>query len=132
MAELGLKDSVTFLGYVGENELSSLYKNAVCFVFTSIYESFGIPILEAMACGTPVITSNLSSMPEIAGDAALTVNPYDVNEIAEAMEKVVSDSMLQQCLITNGLNRVENFSWENAAKQTLKVYEHIFRAKNNP
>jgi glycosyltransferase involved in cell wall biosynthesis len=126
--ELRLAESVIFLGYIEESELPPLYRNAICFLFPSIYEGFGIPILEAMACEVPVITSNLSSMPEIAGNAALTVDPYNVNEITDAMIKITSDSILRQQLIQNGLKRVRDFSWKRAAEETLKVYEEIFQS----
>lgn len=127
-AELGLSESVVFRGYVAESELQTLYKNAAGFVFTSIYEGFGIPILEAMACGTPVITSNLSSMPEVAGRAALIVDPYDVAAITGAMETIASDWNLRQRLIKNGREQVKLFSWKSSAEQTVKVYESIYNA----
>ena len=125
--ELNLTNEVFFLGYIPEGDLQHLYKNARCFVFISIYEGFGIPILEAMACGTPIITSNISSMPEVAGNAALTVNPYNVDEIAEAMNKITYNVTISQRLVDTGLKRVKNFSWNNAAEKTLELYEGILR-----
>jgi len=125
VAEFGLNKDVCFLGYVEEKEIISLYRNAACFVFPSLYEGFGIPILESMAVATPVITSNISSMPEIAGTAAITVNPYSIDDIAAAMVEVVEDKQLRQSLIEKGLKRVTEFSWERAAEQTLKVYEKL-------
>ena len=125
--ELNLTNEVIFLGYIPEDDLQLLYKNARCFIFISIYEGFGIPILEAMACGTPIITSNISAMPEVAGEAALTVNPYNVDEIAEVMHQLTCDSNMSQRLVDTGLKRVKNFSWNNAAEKTLELYEGIVR-----
>jgi len=125
--ELNLTKEVIFLGYIPGDDLQLLYKNARCFMFISIYEGFGIPLLEAMACGTPIITSNISSMLEVAGDAALTVNPYNVDEIAEAMNQITYDSNMSQRLVDTGLKRVKNFSWNNAAEKTLELYEGILR-----
>jgi len=127
--DLGLSNSVLLLGYVDESEKKALFKNTECFLFPSIYEGFGIPILEAMACGTPVITSNISSMPEIAGDAALIVNPYDIYEISTAIEIISQDTNLRNRLIKAGLDRIKDFSWKKAAEHTLKVYENIYRER---
>lgn len=125
--ELNFTNEVIFLGYIPEDDLQLLYKNARCFIFISIYEGFGIPILEAMACGIPIITSNISSMPEVAGEAALTVNPYNVAEIAEAIHRITYDSNMSQRLVDTGLKRVKNFSWNNTAEKTLRLYEGILR-----
>ena len=94
-------------------------------VFTSLYEGFGIPILEAFACGIPVITSNLSSMPEVAGDAALLVNPYDVESISEAIAKVCNDSELRNSLVQAGLRRSGHFSWHKTASKTREIYKKL-------
>ena len=126
--ELNLTHDVVFLGYVPEDFLPTLYKRAKCFVFISIYEGFGLPLLEAMACGTPIITSNLSSMPEVAGDAALTVDPYNVEEIANAMQRLTEDLDLRQQLVKNGFRRVKKFSWQSAAEKTLELYESISKS----
>jgi len=131
VAEFGLTKDVCFLGYVEENEIISLYRNAACFVFPSLYEGFGIPILESMAVETPVITSNISSMPEIAGEAAITVNPYSIDEIAAAMTAIVENKQLQQNLVEKGLKRVAEFSWQRAAEKTLKVYEETYKIRSN-
>ena len=125
--ELNFTNEVIFLGYIPEDDLQLLYKNARCFIFISIYEGFGIPILEAMACGIPIITSNISSMPEVAGEAALTVNPYNVAEIAEAIHRITYDSNMSQRLVDTGLKRVKRFSWDSAAEKTLELYEGILR-----
>ncbi|MFZ5516350.1 MAG: glycosyltransferase family 4 protein [Candidatus Zhuqueibacterota bacterium] len=123
--ELGLSGDVNFIGYIPDEKLKPLYSKATCFMFASIYEGFGIPILEAMSCGTPVITSNISSMPEIADNAAIKVNPYDVDEIANAMLAVVRDENIRSDYVERGKARAREFSWEKAAKQTLALYEKM-------
>jgi len=97
------------------------------FVFPSLEEGFGLPALEAMACGTPVVTSNLSSLPEVVGDAALLVNPFDVQEIANGIKRLLTDEQLKEALITKGFQRVKKFSWENTAKETLKIYQQTYQ-----
>ena len=123
--ELKLKKNVKYLGYVTHNQKLDLMKKASCFVFPSEYEGFGLPVLEAMAIGTPVITSNVSSLPEIAGKAALLVNPTREQEIANALKKLLGDSKLQKRLSQRGLKRAKEFSWEQCAKETIKVYESV-------
>jgi len=120
--ELGLESEVRFLGRVADDDLLALYNAALAFVFPSLYEGFGFPILEAMACGTPVITSNASSLPEFAGDAALLVDPTSVAEISEAMERVLSDPNLRLTLAEKGIAQCQKFSWDRAARETLDVY----------
>jgi len=122
---LNISDSVVQLGFVSENQLLALYKTACCFVFPSLYEGFGLPVLEAMAAGTPVITSRVSSLPEVAGDAALLVNPYDVDEIAEAMYKLFTDASFRDKLRQKGKERSKQFTWRKCAQKTLKVYEEV-------
>ncbi|MBW1690536.1 MAG: glycosyltransferase family 4 protein [Deltaproteobacteria bacterium] len=117
-----LKEYIHYIGYVDRGELAEYYRNALCLLFPSLYEGFGFPILEAMACGTPVISSNISSMPEIAGDAAILVDPYNVVALAKAMHKVLTDGKLRKVLIKKGFGRVKNFSWEQCATDTLKVF----------
>jgi len=121
--ELLLEDKVIFKGYVSDDVLKSIYADASLFVFPSLTEGFGFPMLEAMACGTPVVTSNCGAMAEIAGDAALLVDPYSVDEIAEAMHKVLTDETLRVALIKKGLRRSSQFSWEKTARETLAVYK---------
>jgi glycosyltransferase involved in cell wall biosynthesis len=121
IAELGLGDRVQFLDYVTYDELPQLYGQAIALVFPSLWEGFGFPVLEAMACGTPVITSNLSSLPEVAGDAALLVNPYDENAIAEAMQQIALDDEGRSQLRTAGLARASQFSWEKTGRATAEV-----------
>ena len=117
---------IQFTGFVSEVDLPVLYAGADLFVYPSSYEGFGIPVLEAMACGTPVITSNVSSMPEVAGDAGLLVDPLDVAELTEAMRQMLSDSELRQQLREKGLERAKQFTWEETARRTLQVYEEAY------
>ncbi|MBW2165910.1 MAG: glycosyltransferase family 4 protein [Deltaproteobacteria bacterium] len=121
--EHGLSDRVVMTGFVEDEDLPILYRAADLFIFPSLYEGFGLPILEAMACGTPVITSNISSMPEVAGDAAVLVNPYDVDALARAMHGILTDKGLKESLVKKGLERVKQFSWEKCAEETIRVYE---------
>jgi glycosyltransferase involved in cell wall biosynthesis len=118
---LGVRDRLKILGYVPYEELPALINGAIGLVFPSLWEGFGLPVLEAMACGTPVITSNLSSLPEVTGDAALLVNPYETGEIAEAMHSLSTDSQLWQTLRKAGLERAKQFSWEQTGQATQEV-----------
>lgn len=120
--ELGLEERVVFPGFVADEHLPALYRGAELFAFPSLYEGFGIPILEAMGCGTPVVTSNTSSLPEVAGDAALCVDPQDSAALADAIWQVLSDDTLRQTLRQRGLERVKLFTWEKAAIALLEVY----------
>lgn len=122
---LGLADAVKRPGYVSPRTLPALYSAARMFLLPSLWEGFGIPIVEAMACGTPVVTSNVTSLPEVAGDAAVLVNPYSVDSIAEGMALVDSDSELRRSLIGKGLERARAFTWQNCASETLRVYDRI-------
>ncbi len=119
---------IRFLGYVDDQDLVSLYNAAGLFAFVSFYEAFGFPVLEAMACGTPVITSGNSSGGEIAGDAAILVDPYNPVDIARAMCRCLRDKELYTTLVKKGLERAKEFSWRNTAQQTLKVYRDIYEA----
>lgn len=123
--ELHLQAEVCFPGYVADEDLPALYSMADLFVFPSLYEGFGLPPLEAMACGTPVITSNVSSLPEVVGDAAWMVNPLDVEALAAAMQQVLSDTALRQQMIARGLWQARRFTWEQAARQLLNVYQQV-------
>ncbi len=120
--ELGLTDDVLFPGYIPSDELPLWYNAAELFVYPSLYEGFGLPPLEAMACGTPVITSNVSSLPEVVGEAGLTVDPTDSEGLAEAMNQVLGDKALRQSMRERGLARASLFSWTKAARETIKVY----------
>ncbi len=120
---LGLDDQVRFLGYVPDDDMPALYSAATLLAFPSLYEGFGLPVLEAMACGTPVVTADVSAMAEVAGDAALLVDPRDVQALAEAMGRLLSDEALQADLRARGLERAKQFSWQRTARDTLSVYE---------
>jgi glycosyltransferase involved in cell wall biosynthesis len=121
--KLGLTGRVVLTGYVPDADLPALLSGALAFVFPSLYEGFGLPVLEAMACGTPVICSNVSSLPEVAGDAALLVDPLDTESLAEAMAKLVTDEGLRQELVERGLRQMQRFSWRRCARETLDVLE---------
>lgn len=117
----GVKDSVLFLESINDEELTIFYKHALVYVLPSLYEGFGLPVVEAMKHGTPVITSNVSSMPEAGGDAAVYVDPEDVNDLAKKIVKVVSDKDLRKELSEKGKKQAAKFNWEKTAKETLKV-----------
>jgi glycosyltransferase involved in cell wall biosynthesis len=125
--KFAVHDDVIIAGYVRQEELPLLMHGADVFVFPSLHEGFGIPPLEAMACGTPVITSNASSLPEVVGDAAVLVNPYDINEIAEAIDRVLSDGKLREELRRKGLERAKSFSWHKTAQEILQLFEGFSR-----
>ena len=120
--------NIIFTGYVPEEDLPVFYCNAKLFVYPSLYEGFGFPILEAMNCGCPVITSNVSSMPEVAGDAALLVDPCNVGEIKSAVQRLLSDAKLRKRLIDKGIRQASRFSWEKTANETIKVYEKVLES----
>ncbi|MGD0352431.1 MAG: glycosyltransferase family 1 protein [Dehalococcoidia bacterium] len=125
--KFAIHDEVILAGYVQHEELPLLMNGADVFVFPSLHEGFGIPPLEAMACGTPVITSNASSLPEAVGDAGILVDPYNIQEIAEAMYRVISDSNLREQMRRKGLERARLFSWHKAAKEMLRLFEAFSR-----
>ena len=127
--KLELKDDVCILGFVSDGELCSLYNLASCFVFPSFYEGFGFPIIEAFSCGAPVVTSNISSCAEIAGETALTVDPHDPEGIARAISRVLLDEILRDDLIRAGLQRASEFSFEKTARETLEVYKQVYALK---
>lgn len=120
-----LPERIELTGYLPDEELPVVYSGAELFVFPSLYEGFGLPVLEAMACGTPVITSNASSLPEVAGDAGILVDPYSVDEIAAAMLRVVNDADLRETMRRDGLAQAQHFSWEQCARETVAVYEQV-------
>nr|WP_228039323.1 glycosyltransferase family 1 protein [Dolichospermum sp. LEGE 00240] len=119
--ELGISHLVKFLNYVSYDELPIIINQALALVFPTLWEGFGLPVLEAMACGTPVITSNISSLPEVAGDAAILINPYDAREITAAMQAIINDSELRKQLSEKGLKRANQFSWEKTGVATVEV-----------
>jgi len=118
-----LPPRVHLTGYVSDDTLPALYSGALALVYPSLYEGFGLPPLEAMACGTPVITSNTTSLPEVAGDAAILVDPLDLDQIGSAIARVATDSGLRTDLSRRGVARAANYSWDVAAKATLQVLE---------
>ena len=122
---LGIQNEVKFVGFVSESDITKYYNAADLFVFPSLYEGFGLPPLEAMACGTPVITSTLTSLPEVVGDSAITVDPYDVKALTEAMYNLLTDEKLREEMITKGLKRAKLFNWERSAEETFKVYKQL-------
>jgi len=116
---------VRFLGYLKDDTLTVLYRLASVFVFPSLYEGFGLPPLEAMASGTPVVTSNVSSLPEVTGDAAVLVDPYDVESIEDGMRRVIDDPKLADELRAKGLKRAREFSWAHSVEKTQRVYREV-------
>jgi glycosyltransferase involved in cell wall biosynthesis len=123
---LGIERDLQFVEYVSDQELAVLYSNALALVFPSLYEGFGLPIVEAMACGCPVITSNVSSMPEIAGSAALLVDPHDTTALVEAIRWVILDPTHRARLRAQGLLRAQDFSWDKTAEATFALYQRVF------
>jgi len=116
---------VRFLGYLKDDTLTVLYRLASVFVFPSLYEGFGLPPLEAMASGTPVVTSNVSSLPEVTGDAAVLVDPYDIDSIGDGMRRILDDPRLAAELRVKGLKRAREFSWERSVEKTQRVYREV-------
>jgi len=125
----GLVSNIKILGYVPEEDLICLYNAAELFIFPSLHETFGFPVLEAMACGTPVVTSNAYSIPEIAGDAAILCDPLDYHEFADAMERTLKDRELRKEMIMKGLKNVKRFSWEKCAIETTEIYRQLLATK---
>jgi len=126
VADLNIESEVLFIDYLPHEQLVFLYRGADAFVFPSSCESFGIPVLEAMACGVPVVASNRSSVPEIVGDAGLIVDPDDANQFANAIESVLFDNELRTSLINKGFARAKQFSWERTAREMCKIYEELY------
>lgn len=129
LEELSLQKKVILPGHVPEKDLILLYNEASLFVYPSLYEGFGLPPLEAMACGCPVVVSRTASLPEVIGDAGLYVNPYEPEEISRAMFEVLTGKSLKERMILKGLRRAKLFFWQKTAKQTLSVYEEILQGK---
>jgi glycosyltransferase involved in cell wall biosynthesis len=124
-----LEEAVIFPGHVPLEDLRVLYSSCALFAFPSLYEGFGMPVLEAMACGAPVVSSNASSLPEVVGDAALLVNPRDPEAWAQAMTRVVEDANLRDDLRRRGVLRIKAFSWEQSARDLLRVYQELAQGK---
>lgn len=125
LKRLTMQDHVHFTGFVDDADLPTLYSGAICVGFPSLYEGFGFPVLEAMACGTPVVTSNVSSLPEVAGDAALMVDPHDTDALTTALQQLIGDSALRNQLVTRGFAQAKRFTWENSARQLKQVYDAL-------
>ncbi|GAH31265.1 unnamed protein product [marine sediment metagenome] len=123
--EFNLKDKVIITNWIPRSELPAFYKLADLFAFPSLYEGFGVPVLEAMACGCPVVTSSTGATPEIVGDAALIVNPKSVDEIYKATVRVLEDEKLKKELVSKGYARAKKFSWEKSARETLSVFKEL-------
>jgi glycosyltransferase involved in cell wall biosynthesis len=123
--ESGVAKSILLTGYVADADLPALYSGAVCFVYPSYFEGFGLPPLEAMKCGAPVIAGNRTSLPEVVGDAGLLVDPFDEAAIAEAMARLIDNSDLRAELRLKGLQRAELFDWHQTARQTLAIYQQV-------
>jgi glycosyltransferase involved in cell wall biosynthesis len=121
------KNRVQYLGFLRQTELACMYNLASLFIFPSLYEGFGLPPLEAMACGCPVVVSNVASLPEICGDAAVYVDPNKTESIASGIQLVLTDEHLRSNLIERGYRRVKEFTWEKTAKETLEVFDEILR-----
>lgn len=127
IAKLGIQSTTIKTGYVPREDLPSLYSGAAVFVYPSLYEGFGLPPLEAMACGAPVITSNVSSLPEVVGEAGIQVPPEDVKRLSEEIESLLGDDQRRTFLIQKGLERAKQFTWEKCAAMTLEVYDQVIQ-----
>ncbi len=127
VASSGIEKEIIFTDFVPNESLPCLYNGASAFVYPSLYEGFGLPVLEAMACGVPVVTSNVSSLPEVAGDAAILINPYSVDELADGIWRILSDEELRTQCIKKGIERAKSFTWERCAKNTLDAFNEVYR-----
>lgn len=128
--ECGIRDLTILTGYVSESDLPALYTGALCFVYPSYFEGFGLPPLEAMQCGAPVMAGNLTSLPEVVGDAGLLVDPFDVGALTEALARVIDDSALRALLRHKGIERAKQFSWRETARLTLQAYARAARGND--
>lgn len=131
ISKYGIEKNVVFTGYVEESDLPYIYSGASIYVQPSFYEGFGLPILEAMACGVPVVASNTSSLPEVGGDAALYSNPMDVYEMSANIKKLLEDSVLREEMVRRGLRQAKNFTWFSAANSLLECFNNITAEKKN-
>jgi glycosyltransferase involved in cell wall biosynthesis len=120
-----LSEKIIITGFLTDNELAWCYKNAEILAFCSLYEGFGLPPLEAMQAGTPVVASNITSIPEVIGDAGILVNPYNPHEIAEAIKTLISNNEIRNTIIETGYKRIQSFTWENTAKKTIEILEKL-------
>lgn len=124
---LKIDNHLIFTGYVPDSDLPALYNGARILVIPSIHEGFGLPALEAMACGTPVLSSNTSSLPEVVGDAAVQVNPFNIDEIADGLKHLMEDEALKQACINKGFIQARQFSWESAAEKVINLYKELIK-----
>jgi len=118
---LGITQDVLFVDHISELDLAYYYSSAMLLVYPSLYEGFGLPPLEAMACGCPVVTSNVSSLPEVVGEAGIMVDPYDTGSLTRAIREVLTNSKLREVMVRKGVEQAKKFSWEKAAEHTQKV-----------
>lgn len=123
--KLNISDRLVFLGFVNEDDLPSIYRGALAVMFVSLYEGFGIPLIEGMSCGVPVLASNSSALPEISGGAAYLVDPHDVDEISSGIEKIVGDNVLREKLINKGRVRSVEFCWDDSARKAWKIFASV-------
>ncbi len=130
LSGLGITKDVIFIDHVFELTLAYYYSSAVLLAYPSLYEGFGLPPLEAMACGCPVVTANNSSLPEVVGEAGIMVNPYDTSSLVQAMRQVLTDKQLRDRMVRRGLEQSKRFSWEKTAELTLQVYNKVVRGEN--
>lgn len=128
--DLNMPEDIIFTGYIAPEDSPLLISGAVTFLFPSLYEGFGTPLIESMACGTPVISANAASMPEVIGDAGLLVNPYEVEEIRESMERILDDDKLRKTLRDKGIERANQFTWDNSARVLEKVYNKVLKKED--
>ncbi len=129
---LGIEDDIDFVDHVPDQDLAVLYSNALALVYPSLYEGFGLPVVEAMACGCPVITTNVSSLPEVAGSAALLIDPHDPAGFADALHSVILDRDLSTRLRGDGIRRAGDFSWDNTVSATYTIYDHVLAGARRP
>lgn len=128
--ELRLTEKICLIDYIADADMPAVYSASKAFIFLSIREGFGLPALEAMACGAPVIAANAASLPEVVADAGILVEPFDVEGIAQKMRELIINQSLRDSLSKNGVRRAREFSWRKAAKETLKVYEEVYRKES--
>lgn len=126
----GLTQQILFPGFIPDDHLPALYSGAEAFVFPSIYEGFGLPVLEAMSCGVPVVTANVSSLPEIVGKAGIVVDPYQPEAIAQGIARVLSDRQLQEQMREKGYRQAQKFSWQRTAEETYQVYQEVYENRD--
>ena len=129
--KLNISSKVLFPGFIPVDDLNYFYNGAETFVYPSFYEGFGLPPIESMSCGTPVISSNKTSLPEVVGDASLSINPYDVDEISDAILRVLMDKALREKLIFKGIVRSNKLNWNTTARKTIRAYNSIIQNKKN-